>query len=97
MVACLPWGLDRKLVSVVIQQRFNTPWLACAGVREAGAAIKCLQLFLRFPFNNLLHHQARACLCNLQKKLRYAVPQQLAKLSGTISFARTRLVGIVTI
>jgi hypothetical protein len=33
---------------------------ARAGVRDAGAAVKCLQLFLRFPFNNLLHHQARA-------------------------------------
>ncbi len=27
----------------------------------AGLIPRCLELFLRFPFNNLLHHQARCC------------------------------------
>ncbi len=26
---------------------------------EAGLVPRCLELFVRFPFNNLLHHQAR--------------------------------------
>lgn len=29
------------------------------GVMESGVAIRCLDLFTQFPFNNLLHHRVR--------------------------------------
>ncbi|KAK9834883.1 hypothetical protein WJX81_006337 [Elliptochloris bilobata] len=53
-----PLGTARlKAVEVVAALLRLGSTSAEQGVREAGAAIKCLQLFLRFPFNNLLHHQ----------------------------------------
>lgn len=29
------------------------------GIMESGVAIRCLDLFTQFPFNNLLHHRVR--------------------------------------
>ena len=35
-----------------------------AGVMESGAALRCLELFTRFAFNNLLHHRVHPrCSC----------------------------------
>ncbi len=31
------------------------------GIMESGIAIRCLDLFTQFPFNNLLHHRVRYC------------------------------------
>ena len=31
------------------------------GIMESGIAIRCLDLFTQFPFNNLLHHRVRSC------------------------------------
>lgn len=33
------------------------------GIMESGIAIRCLDLFTQFPFNNLLHH--RVCFCSI--------------------------------
>jgi serine/threonine-protein phosphatase 6 regulatory subunit 3 len=55
-----PLGLARlKAVEVIYALLNQSDPVAEEGIMESGAIIKCLDLFLEFPFNNLLHHRVR--------------------------------------
>ena len=58
-----PLGLTRiKAVALLVALLRSGRTDAVAGVVASGAVSKCLDLFLAYPFNNLLHHHVAALL-----------------------------------
>ncbi len=59
-----PLGSGRlKAVEVIYALLNQSNPVAEEGIMESGAIMKCLDLFMEFPFNNLLHHRVRPHTC----------------------------------
>lgn len=64
---------------------------ADVAVTAAGLIPRCLDLFLLFPFNNLLHHQVRPrlhCMFSTSMPSSIASPKVLARLLYIGHFSR---------
>lgn len=62
---------------------------------ESGIAIRCLDLFTQFPFNNLLHHRVRYCIIasmpTLQQVIAFCCANYLQILKDYVFFGSTPL------